>query len=35
MPKDLLKMQFLVTYTDSSGKRRGVEFDENLPPLSK
>jgi thiol:disulfide interchange protein DsbD len=35
MPKDLLKMQFLVTYIDSSGKRRGVEFDENLPPLSK
>src|SRR5215207_9163016 len=25
MPKDLLKMQFLVTYTDSNGKRRGVE----------
>ena len=35
MPKDLLKMQFLVTYTDSTGKRHGVEFDENLPPLSK
>ena len=29
-------MQFLVTYTDPSGKRQGVEFDENLPaPLSK
>jgi thiol:disulfide interchange protein DsbD len=36
MPKDLLKMQFLVTYTDSSGKRQGVEFDEKLPtPLPK
>jgi hypothetical protein len=35
-PKDLSTMQFLVTYTDSSGKRHGVEFDENLPsPLSK
>jgi hypothetical protein len=31
----LLKMQFLVTYTDSSGKRRGVEFNDDLPPLSK
>jgi hypothetical protein len=36
MPKELLTMQFLVTYTDSSGKRQGVEFTENLPaPLSK
>ncbi|MEA2735521.1 MAG: hypothetical protein QOE14_1972 [Humisphaera sp.] len=36
MPKELLKMQFLVTYTDSNGKRQGVEFSENLPtPLSK
>ena len=31
LPKELLKMQFLVTYTDSSGKRQGIEFDENLP----
>jgi hypothetical protein len=29
-------MQFLVTYTDSNGKRQGVEFNQNLPtPLSK
>jgi hypothetical protein len=35
MPKELLKMQFLVTYTDSSGKRQGVVFDDDLPPLSK
>ena len=36
MPKEMLTMQFLVTYTDSSGKRQGVVFDENLPaPLSK
>ena len=35
LPKDVLTMQFLVTYTDSSGTRHGVEFDENLPPLSK
>jgi len=35
VPKDSLKMQFLVTYTDSNGKRQGVEFDENIPPLSK
>ena len=35
-PKDVVMMQFLVTYTDSNGKRRGVEFSENLPtPLSK
>jgi thiol:disulfide interchange protein DsbD len=35
-PRDALKMQFLVTYTDSSGTRRGAEFSENLPtPLSK
>src|SRR6185436_144426 len=25
-PKDSVKMQFLVTYTDSNGKRQGVEF---------
>ena len=31
LPKDSGTMQFLVTYTDSSGKRLGVEFDENLP----
>jgi thiol:disulfide interchange protein DsbD len=36
MPKELSKMQFLVTYTDSNGKRQGVEFNQNLPtPLSK
>jgi DsbC/DsbD-like thiol-disulfide interchange protein len=36
LPKDVLKMQFLVTYADPSGKRQGVEFSENLPtPLSK
>jgi DsbC/DsbD-like thiol-disulfide interchange protein len=35
-PRDALKMQFLVTYIDSSGKRHGAEFSENLPtPLSK
>jgi len=35
-PRDVLKMQFLVAYMDSSGKRHGVEFSENLPtPLSK
>jgi DsbC/DsbD-like thiol-disulfide interchange protein len=31
-PKDVSSgMQFLVTYTDSNGTRRGVEFNENLP----
>jgi DsbC/DsbD-like thiol-disulfide interchange protein len=27
-------MQFLVTYTDPSGKRQGIEFGENLPQPS-
>jgi DsbC/DsbD-like thiol-disulfide interchange protein len=36
MPKGASTIQFLVTYTDSSGKRQGVEFNENLPaPLPK
>ena len=36
MPKELLTMQFLVTYTDLNGTRRGVEFTEKLPaPRSK
>lgn len=36
VPRDASTMQFLVAYTDSSGKRQGVEFAENLPaPLPK
>jgi thiol:disulfide interchange protein DsbD len=36
LPKESATMQFLVTYTDPSGKRQGIEFVENLPtPLPK
>jgi DsbC/DsbD-like thiol-disulfide interchange protein len=28
------KMQFLVTYTDSNGKRQGLEFTQELPPAA-
>jgi DsbC/DsbD-like thiol-disulfide interchange protein len=34
-PKDPAQMQFLVAFTDTNGKRQGVEFGVKLPPVAK
>jgi DsbC/DsbD-like thiol-disulfide interchange protein len=33
-PKEPAQMQFLVAFTDSNGKRQGVEFGVKLPPVA-
>jgi DsbC/DsbD-like thiol-disulfide interchange protein len=34
-PKGPAQMQFLVAFTDTNGKRQGVEFGVKLPPVAK
>jgi hypothetical protein len=34
-PRGPAEMQFLVTFTDTKGKRRGVEFGVKLPPVAQ